>query len=155
MPLRVTATPRKGWRVMLAISDPLQRAVMTALLRDAGCRVVAVKSGIHLLRRLSVAILEEDPRRRPALIIADLQLPGCSGLSILEGLRALSWETPFFLLVGDNSAAIARRAFAVGATRVFDQPASLAEVHAAALTYLLARSPHLAGAALRRARPSC
>jgi len=123
------------------MSDSIRRSETCSRLRDAGCRVVTARDGADLLRKLGAAILDEDPARRPALIIADLALAGCSGLSILEGLRALLWDTPFFLIVDDNGADMARRAFALGATRVFGEPIDPDDVCAAALTCLLVRAP--------------
>jgi len=123
------------------MSDSNRRVETCSRLRDAGCRVVTARDGADLLRKLGTAILDDDPVRRPALIIADLALAGCSGLSILEGLRALLWDTPFFLVVADSGADMARRAFALGATRVFAEPIDPDDVCAAALTCLLVRAP--------------
>ena len=133
--------PRKNsWRVVLAISNPLRRNQLARQLRDLGCRVATAQTGTDLLRKLGSAILDEDASRQPALIIAELGLAGCSGLSVLEGLRALLWDTPFFLIVKENDEAVAKLAFSLGASRVFEEPTDPQEISAATLTCLLARS---------------
>ena len=107
-------------RVFLAVVDPSKRLRLTGALERIGCDVVATHSGYHLLERIADALLDDGASRADALVF-DAILPGCTGLSLLEGLRDLQWDVPIILLnvssadqasdLRDRARSLGRRAF--------------------------------------------
>jgi DNA-binding response OmpR family regulator len=126
--------------VLVAVGAGDRRKELARGLRERGCVVSTVGDGLGLLRRISRPLLDDADAGRPDLIIAELGLAGCSGLSVLEGLRSLDWQTPFFLIAGGNES-VARQAFALGANRVFGEPLDCEAVVDAVQTYLLVNRP--------------
>ncbi len=63
-------------------------------------------------------------------VVADLQLPGMSGLDLLARVRSdpRFAALPFFLISGDSDPGLPRRALAGGADAFFPKPYSPAEV---------------------------
>jgi DNA-binding response OmpR family regulator len=91
---------RTSWRPIAytAVLDEEQRRQIGDELRAAGWTVVESPTGYHLVESISGAILGDQAWRRPSLVVADAISPGCSGLSIAQGLRDLGWTTPIVLL---------------------------------------------------------
>ncbi|MBT8495636.1 MAG: response regulator, partial [Deltaproteobacteria bacterium] len=98
---------------------------------------------------LARALDDDSPTRRPDLIVADVELPGCSGISVLEGVRGLGWDVPFFLIANRHRDDVARRAFAAGATRVMSSAVEVEMLRTAVLTCLLVSKPRAAQRRLR------
>jgi DNA-binding response OmpR family regulator len=112
----------KPGEVLVGISDPeVLRAVMDAF-EELEHDVVAVTDGFHLVEKMADEILDERHGCRPSLIVADALLPGCTGLSLLAGLRELSWGVPVVLLAPQDDEAVRRRAWECGASGVFLRP---------------------------------
>jgi CheY-like chemotaxis protein len=82
----------------VAIADDARRKEIAGGLRQDGWAVVESKTGYHLVETLSGLILGDRPWLHPHLIIADIHSPGCSGITISQGLRDLGWKTPVILL---------------------------------------------------------
>lgn len=57
-----------------------------------------------------------------AMIISDLNMPGGTGLDLLEFVQRVSPETPFVLLTGTSDTATARKAIAAGAADFITKP---------------------------------
>jgi len=93
-PLSTSRPPR----VIVADDDDDLRALIVTALRGAGYQPVAVKSGAELLDQMSDALLSGVPSRGPDLIIADVRMPGLTGLGILLGARQAQWPGPFILM---------------------------------------------------------
>lgn len=136
---------RKVPRVLVALSHSARRTKLTRALRAAGCRVAAAPDGYRLLRLLSRDLLAHALGGRPDLIVVDATMPGCNGLSILQGLRQLGWTTPVYIVVEYNQGDFAQRAFALGATRVFEKPIDVEQVCAAACALVQGISAPLPG----------
>lgn len=96
VPPRSAAEPRRA-DALVGVADVETRCQIIAMLRGLGFHVTAEADGFRLIERLADAILGK-PVERPAVIIADAVLPGCTGLSLLSGLRDLGWNTPVILL---------------------------------------------------------
>ena len=124
----------------MGMSHVERRVSLTRGLRDDGHTVVVADDGFHLIQLMSGAILDESgtAATRPDLIIADVTMAGCSGMTILQGIRQLNWGTPVFLIVDFNHPETARAAFENGADRVFEKPIEVTEVRSAANVILLA-----------------
>jgi CheY-like chemotaxis protein len=133
--------PRHGqeWRVLVAVGAVDRRRELARRLRERGCVVATVADGLSLSERLDETD-EPDDTERVDLVIAELDLAGESGLSVLESMHSKGRQTPFFLIV-DGNQSVARQAFALGVTRVFSEPVDHDVVVDAVQTYLLVNRP--------------
>jgi CheY-like chemotaxis protein len=87
------------WPVaFVAIQDDERRREVADALRKDGWAVVDSKTGYHLVESLSGFILGDRPWIHPHLVVVDVHSPGCSGITISQGLRDLGWNTPVILL---------------------------------------------------------
>jgi CheY-like chemotaxis protein len=93
MPIRSTI---RG-HILLADDDFELRVALAAVLQRWGYHVETVSSGIALLDRLSGALLEGASVPADA-IVTDVRMPGCNGLSIVEGLRGNGWTVPLVVI---------------------------------------------------------
>lgn len=120
-------TQRK--RVLLGLSNKQLRASISRLMSARGYDVVAVPDGFHLTQKLADAILGSEDAR-PSLIIINPILRGCTGLSLLSGLRELGWDTPVVFVIAKNDFAGRTQAWADGVSGVFLEPVDLRELSA-------------------------
>ncbi|HEX9109465.1 MAG TPA: response regulator, partial [Longimicrobiales bacterium] len=79
--------------------------------------------------RAAVAAFERD---RPDVIVLDLQLPGLSGLELLELLRARDPDATVLLLTGHGDIQTAVEAMRLGAENFLTKPMELPHLEAAA-----------------------
>lgn len=90
-------------RILLAEDDASFRGVLTRALAASGHTVEAAEDGVELLR-LAGAF-------KPGLVLSDIDMPWCDGITACRLLRAALPETGFLLMTGDpDSAAAAERA---------------------------------------------
>jgi len=108
--------------ILIGISDPEVLQAVKSALEELEYDVVAVTDGFHLVEKMADEILDERHGRRPSLIVADALLPGCTGLSLLAGLRELTWGVPVVLLAPQDDEAVRQRAWECGASGVFLRP---------------------------------
>ena len=94
IPQTTSKAPDLALRFRIAIADDDQdlRELIALKLSAAGYDVEEASDGRQLL--------EEIQHNRPDLIISDLQMPGLSGLEVLERLRLLGSAIPFILITG-------------------------------------------------------
>lgn len=85
------APPRSG-RILLVEDEPDVRATFVDALTDAGHEVVGAASGTQALEVLG--------RRSFDLVLTDLNMPGCSGREVIEGVRRLDPALPVGVLSG-------------------------------------------------------
>nr|WP_281383643.1 response regulator [Candidatus Competibacter phosphatis] len=83
--------------ILLAEDHRYVREIMAATLRHVGYEVVQAEDGLALLDRY------QAHRDHLRLLIADLDLPGCSGLDGLRQLRARGARLPAILITGTDS----------------------------------------------------
>ncbi|MEX0893489.1 MAG: sigma-54 dependent transcriptional regulator [Gemmatimonadota bacterium] len=111
----------------------------TILLIDDDPEVLAVlgrffeKRGWEVLRAAEPAgAAELYERERPDLVILDLQLPGLSGLRLLEVLRARDPDATVIMLTGHADVETAVEAMRLGAENFLTKPVELDHLEAAA-----------------------
>jgi two-component system OmpR family response regulator len=80
--------------VLVAEDDPAMRDLFALVLRERGYQVATVSTGSELKRLLSVP----DPTGRFDLIVADVNLPGSSGLDVIDQLRQNGDSTPALIV---------------------------------------------------------
>jgi serine/threonine-protein kinase len=118
----------------LVIDDDVQiRELVTSLLKEAECEVVAAKDGIEGLEKL-----EESS---PDFVILDVQMPRLDGWETLKGIRARS-DVPVLMLTAEDTEQNKVRGLVGGADDYVTKPVAPAE--------FIARIQAL----LRRTRPA-
>lgn len=110
--------------ILLAEDDPDLREMLAAVLRRDGYEVVEAADGDTALDHLA-AFLVGNPAQRAELIVTDIRMPGCTGMQLLEGLRAADWPIPFVLITAFGDPELHEHAERLGAARVVDKPFTL------------------------------
>src|ERR1700691_1369326 len=96
-------------RVLVADDDPEMRRLVSDTLRKDGHEIVEEPDGGRLLVR--VAALYQKTGALPVdLIVSDIRMPVCTGLDILQGMRAARWRTPVVLMTAFADDEVRRRA---------------------------------------------
>lgn len=100
----------------VAVVDPDAGAAaeLASLLGDAGADVHICPSAEDLLATLS--------GWRPACVITEVELPGLSGLELLDRLRTLPAPPAAIVIASDPGVAVAVQAIRAGAIAFFEKP---------------------------------
>jgi DNA-binding NtrC family response regulator len=103
-------------RVLLAEDDENGREALSIALRRWGADVEAVADGGRLL--VAIGAYYRDGNTSPPLdlLVADVCMPVCSGVSVFEAIRAAHWTTPVILISGKDDPAVRSSAAHYGAT---------------------------------------
>jgi response regulator RpfG family c-di-GMP phosphodiesterase len=114
-----------GRRVIIVEDDESLRKMLTRHLRKRGFTVIEAGDAESVLLRAS-------RERRPFdVAVADVHLPGLSGVELLRLLLAHSPLKPVLLITGDGEEALARKALQAGAAGYLLKPFELFELDAA------------------------
>jgi CheY-like chemotaxis protein len=128
------SAPPRPPEILIGIRDQGLRDRTAVALGDLGRPIVRVGDGLRLVERIADAVL--DNAGRPGLIVADAVLPGCTGLTLLSGVRALHWDTPVILLTQMHEQRERGIAWAQGVTGVFVDPIDVADLRSFAALVL-------------------
>lgn len=98
-------------QVLVVDDAPGVRQLVTQLLRPAGFEILTAEDGA-----VALAALKSHPN--VALVVLDLNLPGMSGLAVLQQIRSnvLTSHIPVVLLTAETAPSIVKRARELGAT---------------------------------------
>ena len=140
--------------IFVAVSDVEDREYISAMLETDGFEDTPFADGYHLVEHIADSILDgsEKDERRPKLIIADAVLPGCTGMSLLSGLRDLHWRTPIVLLTKHDQRLSRPRTWNYGVTAVFYKPFDIDELCAFASLVMEPRDEEEEAETIRLAR---
>jgi CheY-like chemotaxis protein len=117
--------------VFLAEDDQNLRAVMAEILRADGHEVVEASDGATLLLNLVRRALQRRLPGDHALVICDIRMPGCDGLSVLRNLREHGAGCPAFVfMTAFPEPGTYEQARQLGALRVLAKPFELGELRA-------------------------
>jgi FixJ family two-component response regulator len=105
-----------GGRVFLVDDDASVRRALTRLLRTAGLEVVSYPS--------ADAFLAEANGDRPSCVVADLRMPGRTGLDLQDELRRRGLELPLLFISGHADVTSSVRAMKGGAVDFLEKPIS-------------------------------
>lgn len=126
-------------RILLAEDDvPMRQLVAEALKKD-GYDVVEVSDGGRLLVTLARQFAHNDGAMSVDLLVSDVRMPICTGLQILEQLRAARCGIPIILMTAFGDEATRRKARSLGAVLI-DKPFPLVELRAAVARLLRRRA---------------
>jgi CheY-like chemotaxis protein len=115
-------TLTKRARILLAEDDAEVRAALEDLLRLVGYDVYTVENGGELLDYLASWILDDTEEAPADVIVTDIRMPGFSGLSILEGLRARGWRVPVMVMSAFGDDEVRERVRRLGAAVFVAKP---------------------------------
>jgi len=109
--------PPRPLRILVADDDEEMRALVTATLHADGCSTVEAHDGRELLDLLQNELDGAD--LRSDVIVADVKMPGLSGLGVLAALQHTKWKLPVVLItvLTDESIDTVARLGAVGILR--------------------------------------
>jgi len=133
--LLVTTPPR----VLLAEDDKEFRTILADTLRREGYEVIEARDGMQLSHFVGSLLLSGNVLAPPDLIIADVHMPGQSGLDVLVELRRADWRIPVILITGFGDEDLHGEAARWGAAAVFDKPFDLDDLRRAVLEV----APHI------------
>jgi DNA-binding response OmpR family regulator len=121
-------------RILLAEDDDAMRNLVAEALRKDGYEVLAVSDGGRLLVSLAHDRVDGD-QGFVDLVVTDVRMPICSGMQILEQVRAARWRMPFILMTAFGDAATREQATNLGAL-LFDKPFELDDLRTAVASLL-------------------
>jgi two-component system response regulator (stage 0 sporulation protein F) len=125
---RLDFLPRRR-RLLLAEDDaPLRQVLATALGHD-GFDVLEAGDGLELLERIE-NLLAASVRPDDLLVIADIHMPGLTGLDLVAILSCALAGTPVVLITAFADRETRAEASELGAVAVIDKPFSLDELRA-------------------------
>lgn len=65
-------------------------------------------------------------RRRPALVLLDIEMPGMNGVAALRGIRAIDPKIPVIMVTGNTSSRVAGEVIKDGAFSYLPKPVKIA-----------------------------
>ena len=127
MPVGDVIGTRRTGRILVAEDDVHMRRLVARALRTTGYRVVEAADGVEVLSRIESTIWH-DRHDVIRAVVADMNMPGLTGLDVLAALRCAEVDTPFILITAYGDAHVRREARALGAAAVIDKPFGLGEL---------------------------
>jgi DNA-binding response OmpR family regulator len=122
-------------RVLVADDDAEMRRLVCDVLLGDGYDVIVVPDGGRLLVTLAHEFVDAGGVGLADLVVTDVRMPVCSGLQILEQVRAVEWRIPFILMTAFGDAAAREHARSLGAL-LFDKPFDLDDLRTAVASLL-------------------
>ena len=126
-----------GRRVLLAEDDVALREMLATVLSESGYQVATVSDGSELRQLLRDAA----PEVAFDLIVTDVNMPGGSGLDVIEQLRQNGDTTPVIVVTAFPQDDIRMRARELG-LRLLAKPFELDTLRAAVDWAIRANAPH-------------
>lgn len=117
-------------RVLVAEDDEEMRRLVVEALRKDGYEVISVSDGGRLLVTLAHEFVDGEGVELADIVVSDLRMPVCSGMEILEQVRAARWRTPVILMTAFGDAGTREHARTLGAL-LFDKPFDLDDLRTA------------------------
>jgi CheY-like chemotaxis protein len=113
--------------VLLAEADKEVRKLLTHSLIKCGYSVIECSHGTELMRRLGTFATADMPDKAD-LIIADIRMPGISGLEIFNKIKNEGGFPPFILISASRDKVLCHQAKRVGAVSIFGNPFDVDEL---------------------------
>ena len=108
-------------RVLLVEDDADMRRLVAVVLRQDGCEVVEVDSGVAMLRRIE-STLWRDAAEYFDVIVSDIHMPDVTALEVLSNLRYRNIATPVILMTAYGNDQAHNDTRALGAVALLDKP---------------------------------
>jgi DNA-binding response OmpR family regulator len=137
-------------RILVAEDDSDMRQLVVDALRKDGYDVAAIPDGGRLLVTLAHQFVDENAELSD-LLVSDVWMPVCSGMQILEQMRAAHWRIPVILMTAFGDPAAREHARTLGAL-LFDKPFDVDDLRTAAAALLQRGPASLTARSARRTR---
>ncbi len=108
--------------VLLAEDDLPFRRLIASVLEEDGYEVLEAGDGLGLLANIEATLTVRREQAESFLVVADVRMPGLSGLDVLAILRCANWRTPVILITAFGDEATHAEGRELGAAAVFDKP---------------------------------
>jgi CheY-like chemotaxis protein len=115
--------------VLLAEDDAALRVTLQLSLERDDYMLLVASNGAEVVDYMTEARFWKGPM--PEVIVMDVRMPKCTGLELLEALRAAGWRIPVILLTAFGDSVTHRRAAELGAARLLDKPFDVDELRQA------------------------
>jgi CheY-like chemotaxis protein len=117
--------PRTGSRrVLLAEDDDQLRCLLASVLREDGHEVIEAGDGLELLATME-SLLADAHASRNLVIVADVNMPGLTGLDVLAIIRCAHLKIPFCIITAFADPETRAEAFDLSAAAVLDKPVDI------------------------------
>ncbi len=126
-------------RILVAEDDEEMRSAVVETLRNDGYEVSEATDGGRLLVALAREYPHVEGKDLIDLLISDVRMPVCTGMQIVEQMRAASSLLPVILMTAFGDEATRRQARSLGAV-YFDKPFDIDDLRTA-VACLLRREP--------------
>jgi DNA-binding response OmpR family regulator len=130
---RYVATEQPARRLVVADDEPDVRRVVTVALRGLGFDIIQASDGTELLAKARGEPCATRTGGSPDIIIADIRMPGLSGLEVLAALRQDHLCVPVVLVSAQADFETRVRASELGAAAFFAKPFDVHELVTAVL----------------------
>jgi CheY-like chemotaxis protein len=117
-------------RVLLAEDDQDLRVLLATVLRADGYEVLEAGNGAELFDFVAFGLMGGQAQRSFDLIVSDIEMPGYTGLEVLDGIRDACIGIPVILITAFGDSEKHRVAERLGA-RLLDKPFDLADLEQA------------------------
>ena len=111
--MNCTSPPPPSPCVAIVDDEECVRTALAGLLRSIDVRSELFESGMHFL---------ESDTRSFSLVLSDIQMPGLSGIELLDRIRVVAPDLPVALMTAFPDAEWRRRAQEKGAYRFLAKP---------------------------------
>ena len=119
-------------RLLLAEDDEEMRSLLGSTLRGDGYDIVEAADGAEMLECITAA---ESSGQTMDLVVADIRMPGLTGLQVLERIRQPDFDTPVILITAFGDRATHDKAYALGAAAILDKPFELDDLRSVVLYF--------------------
>jgi DNA-binding NtrC family response regulator len=92
-----TARPDLARRVLVADDEKHTRVALSIIFRKAGFEVIAAEDGLQALHSFVAAVRRSTPFD---LLVIDVQMPGLTGIELVEEIDKLATPPPVLLITG-------------------------------------------------------
>jgi two-component system chemotaxis response regulator CheY len=115
-------------RALVAEDDCDMRGLVAAALTRAGYDVSQASDGVELISELQSTLWNDgaDPYR---VVVADIHMPGLTGLDVIAALPDALRHTPVILMSAYATQATKVEARSLGAFAVLEKPFSIEDLH--------------------------
>ena len=101
-------------RKILVVDDELDVRMTIAQALEGAGEVLEAATGEEALRIIAA--------ERPRVIVLDLEMPGMSGIALLEALQAAAAPMTVMILTGQSDAEVKKRVLELGVAEYIDKP---------------------------------
>ena len=124
---RLIPSKRRPVRGLLLVAedDYDTRGLLSSLLSDDGYDIVEAADGVELLEYLTASAHQPAEFPQPDVVVADIHMPGYSGLHALATMRSAGRTTPFILITGFYDESVKRASWKLGAVTLLRKPVDL------------------------------